>query len=344
MTTKQIEKKQDSPLSILRKTISSETFLDQVTKALPRHVSADRFARMAVTAVNKTPKLAECSQASVLQCLMDLSSLGLEPGRLAHLIPYNCKEKINGKEQWVTKCQLIVDYKGIVELAMRSGEVSYIHADKICDNDSFEYNKGKIIEHKIDFKKDRGDVYAYYALIVMKDGTEKAEVMTISEIEEVRKRSKSKDNGPWVTDFGEMAKKTVFKRASKWIRLSPELQDAIEKDDEDQAFEIGKATVVSQPLFDKNTIQIEGETEVVEENDDHESTPEESKEARDLAHLLALMKADGISQKDVCAYVYDGSSEKYASVAEMSAQLIGVIIADFKNVVAWVQKMKEATK
>jgi recombination protein RecT len=118
-------------------------------------------------------------------------------------------------------------------LILRSGSVASIHADKVCDADEFVYDCGQIVSHKIDFRKPRGEVFAYYAIITRKDGTKKCEVMSLDEVNAIRKRSKSANAGPWVTDFDEMAKKTVFKRASKWCELSSEIRDAIEHDDRD---------------------------------------------------------------------------------------------------------------
>lgn len=205
----------------IRDFLASDKFKEQVALALPKHCTADRFARVALTALNRTPKLAECTHASLLQCFMDLSAMGLEAdGRRAHLIPYG------------DKATLVIDYKGLVELAIRSGEISTIHADVVCENDDFVYNMGKIDKHEVDFKTGRGKMYAAYAHVVMKDGSVKDEVMSKEEIDAIRARSRSANSGPWVTDYNEMAKKTAFRRCSKWLPLSAELRDNIEKDDE----------------------------------------------------------------------------------------------------------------
>lgn len=203
----------------LRALVEGDAFKAQVAKALPKHLTPDRFIRIACTAMLKTPKLMECTQTSVFNALLSLSQLGLEPdGRRAHLIPYG------------NVCQLIVDYKGLVELAMRSGNVANIHADVVCDNDEFVYDRGQITKHAINFREKRGNVFAAYATVRFKDGTEKTEVMNKEEIEAIRKRSKAGNDGPWVTDWNEMAKKTVFRRLSKWITLSPEYHEILEKD------------------------------------------------------------------------------------------------------------------
>jgi recombination protein RecT len=206
--------------------IQGDTYRKQFAMAMPRHMKPDRFIRIAITAITKNPKLAQCTQASLVSCLLDLSALGLEPdGRRAHLIPF-----MNNKTGQMI-CTLLIDYKGLVELAMNTKEVSNIHADVICDEDTFVYNLGQVEKHQIDFRKDRGKMYAVYCIITMKDGTKKCEVMTKAEVDAIRKRSKSANDGPWVTDYNEMSKKTVFRRASKWIKLSPEVREKLEKDD-----------------------------------------------------------------------------------------------------------------
>lgn len=205
----------------VREYVQSDTFKNQIAQALPKHVSDDRFMRSLFTQVQKVPKLLQCSKGSLFSAAITCAQLGIEPdGRRAHLIPYG------------DNCQLIIDYKGLVELIMRGGSVSCIHADAICENDVFAYDKGTVREHRIDFRQPRGAAYAYYALVRFKDGAEKAEVMTVDEIEAIRKRSRSGGSGPWVTDFGEMAKKTAFRRLSKWIPLSPEVQAALNADDD----------------------------------------------------------------------------------------------------------------
>lgn len=216
----------------IRSLISGEEFKAQIAMALPKHITPDRFIRVALTAMQRTPKLLECTQASLFQSLLTCSQLGIEPdGRMAHLIPYG------------NVCQLIIDYKGLSALAMRSGEILPPHADVVCENDVFEYDRGEVKRHSIDFRKPRGKAYAVYAIVRYKDGGEKAECMSIDEVEAIRKRSKASGSGPWVTDFNEMAKKTVFRRLSKWLPLSPEFRDALEAD-ADGAIDITKQVEV----------------------------------------------------------------------------------------------------
>ncbi len=208
------------PISDIRDLISSDNAKKQFAMALPKHLKSDRFIRIALTAINKTPKLALCTKESLFACLIDLSQLGLEPdGRKAHLIPYG------------DKCTLIIDYKGLVDLARRSGQISDIHADVVYENDEFLYSFGSNgeLNHKPSLKT-RGKIIAAYSFVRLTDGSASYEVMNCDEIEAIHKRSKAGNSGPWVTDWAEMAKKTVFRRHSKWLPVSSEFQSAVEKD------------------------------------------------------------------------------------------------------------------
>jgi len=251
--------------------ILTEESKKQFAAALPKHLSADRFIRIAITAMTRTPKLMQCTKQSLLSCLLDLSQLGIEPdGRRAHLIPFFSK-KLNA-----TICTLIVDYKGLVELVVNTGQVSNVHADVVCDNDEFIYNKGSIEKHTINFRKSRGVMYAAYCIITFKDGTAKTEVMSKEDVDSIRGRSKTSDSGPWVTDYNEMSKKTVFRRAAKWVKLSPEQRDVIEKDDHHQfdPIEVSGKPVVEMP---KEITPAEPKT------DDISETPEMNLKAAEIA-------------------------------------------------------------
>jgi len=205
----------------LRDRANSDEFKLQLARALPKHVAPERFQRIVLTALARNPKLVDCEQVSFFNAVLTASQFGLEPdGRHAHLIPY-------GKT-----CQLIIDYKGLVELAYRSGQISFLHADVVCENDVFTFDRGELKSHLVDYRRPRGVVFAVYAMARFKDGSEKVEVMSRDDVEAVRARSRSKDSGPWVTDWNEMAKKTSFRRLSKWLPLSPEFRDALDIDDD----------------------------------------------------------------------------------------------------------------
>lgn len=219
----------------LKALLSDDKMKQQFAAALPAHLKPERFVRVAITALMRTPLLAECTPESFMKCLLDLSAWGLEPdGRRAHLIPFK------NTRAGTVECTLILDWKGLAELALRSGMISKLHADVVCENDAFAYNLGEITAHHIDFRKPRGEPYAAYALATTKDGATFVAVMSKEEIEKIRDGSQGyrsaiqyKKSNPWLSDPSEMWKKTAFRRLSKLLPLSAEFRDAASKEDEE---------------------------------------------------------------------------------------------------------------
>lgn len=207
-------------------------------EVLPRHMTADRLIKLALLSAIKTPKLLECTKESILSSLMTAAQLGLEPnGTLgsAYLVPY---KKV---------CQLIPGYRGLVDLAKRSGEVDGVEARVVFNGEKFEPHYGtepKII-HVPNFEGDRNysNIRAFYVVATFDGGHKQFEIMSKKEVDEIRARSKAKDEGPWVTDYIEMGKKTVTKRGSKYWPLSPEkaaaFAAAVEHDNRIDSGEIG---------------------------------------------------------------------------------------------------------
>lgn len=204
-------------------------FEQQIAQILPRHMTPDRMLKLVLVAVNRTPKLLQCSQESVIESVMRSAELGLDcSGTLgeAYLVPY-------GKT-----CQFIPGYKGLVKLARQSGELSRIEAEVVHEHDDFDYQKGSDFKltFRPNFRGDRGDPIGAYALIEFKDGGMQADFMTTSEIEAIRNNSPGKNSGPWKDHWDEMARKTVWRRLSKWAPLSYDLLNkAIEYSDEEFA-------------------------------------------------------------------------------------------------------------
>ena len=198
-----------------------EKMRPQIQLALPKHVSADRMLRIILTTVQRTPKLLECTRESILGCIVSCAQLGLEPDGLlghAYLIPF-----FNTKQNQL-ECQLIVGYKGLLKLARQSGEIASISARVVHERDKFEYEYGlaEKLRHVPSAEPDPGALVFAYAIFRLKDGAVHFDVMSMREIEAIRARSKSGKSGPWVTDFEEMAKKTVLRRASKMSPASIE--------------------------------------------------------------------------------------------------------------------------
>lgn len=191
----------------------------QMEMALPKHLTADRLLRVAMTSIQRTPKLLECTQQSLLACVMTCAQLGLEPDQFlgqAYLIPY-------GKT-----CTLIPGYRGYIALARRSGELQTLSAQVVYSKDYFELQYG--VEDTLTHKpalNDRGEPIGAYCVFKYKDGGYSFDWMSKEDIEKIRKRSKAANEGPWVTDWDEMAKKTVIRRHVKLAPMSIEFQTAV---------------------------------------------------------------------------------------------------------------------
>ncbi|MBX5476778.1 MAG: recombination protein RecT [Clostridia bacterium] len=207
------------------KTIRSmlEQLRPELQRALPRHITPDRLVRVALTTIRANPRLMEASPASLMAAVMQCAQLGLEPGILGHvyLVPFR-----NGKTGQ-TEIQVVIGYKGMIELARRSGEIQTIYAHVVHERDQFEYEYG--LEPKLIHRPahgDRGKPTHAYGVARFKDGGYQFLVMSFDEIEKHRQRSKSPDEGPWDTDWEEMAKKTVIRSMFKWLPVSVEAQRA----------------------------------------------------------------------------------------------------------------------
>lgn len=200
-------------------------------ETVKRYLTPERLTKITLSAISRTPLLLQCTPESVLRAVMDAASLGLEPtGGVtghAYLVPYR-----NGKTGRY-EAQLIVGYRGLIALARRSDTIQSIEAHLIYEGDTYEISFGlePKLEHKPALKGERGKPIAAYCVAVFKDGTKQCEVMTIDEIEQVRSRSRSRDNGPWRTDYTEMCRKTVVRRAAKYWPLSVEMVTAMEMED-----------------------------------------------------------------------------------------------------------------
>lgn len=203
--------------------LSSKAVLGQLKMALPRAgVTPERFARIVMTEVRRTPKLAECSIESLLGAAMTAAQLGLEPGPmgLAYLIPY------------AGEVTLQVGYKGLLALAWRSEQIQSVQAEVVRQNDTFKYANGIPPElNHVPAAADRGEPTHAYAIVGTTSGGWLFRVMTADEIREHQKRFSKAKTGPWITDWDEMACKTVLKRTLKRAPISTELQRAVDLDD-----------------------------------------------------------------------------------------------------------------
>lgn len=244
-----------------------------IKKALPSVITPERFTRMVLSALSSTPKLAECSPQSFLAAMMTAAQLGVEPNTAlgqAYLLPY--------RNHGQMECQFQLGYKGLIDLAYRSGEVSVIQAHTVYENDVFEYELGMDpkLRH-VPAKADRGEAVAYYAMFKTKDGGYGFEVMSVDDVQRHAQRySKSYGSGtsPWRSNFDEMAKKTVLKRALKYAPLKSDFVRGVAQDEtikaelSDEMYAVPDETVfeaegeeVSSTAVDTETGEVIGNAE-----------------------------------------------------------------------------------
>lgn len=208
--------------------------------ALPAHIPVERFMRVVMTATQRNPDLVAADRVSLFNSALLAAQDGLLPdGREGALVIYNTKKG----NDWVKSVQWMPMIAGILKKCRNSGELSSIEAHTVHANDKFSYRIGIDEQpvHEPDWFGDRGGVVGVYAVARLKDGSRVSEIMGKADIEKVRSISRSKDKGPWVDWWEEMARKTVLRRLSKRLPISSDLDDLIRRDDALYDFDGAKA-------------------------------------------------------------------------------------------------------
>ena len=283
-----VAERQAKPVEAVRQAL--ERLRPQLEMALPRHLTADRLLRVAMTAVQTTPKLLECDRTSLYRAVMMCAQLGLEPDGVlgqAYLIPF----RVGGQ----LRVQFIPGYKGLLSLARNSGEVNSIIAHEVRENDTFNFDfaSGDPPHHTFDIRSERGEVIAFYGVARFKDGGLHWDMMTDSEVKRIRdgsqgyraalatarKYNKEKPESPWVEHFVEMGKKSVIRRIAKYLPMSVQKAAAIA-----EAYDTGRAVTLDphgELVIEGDAIDTEEDTHVIEHKqsqldrfEDRHATPE----------------------------------------------------------------------
>lgn len=216
----------------------------QLEAALPRSINADQFVRVVLTELQMNKGLADCSEQSLLGAMMLSAQLGLRPGAplgLCYLVPYG------------DKVTFILGYKGMMELARRSGQITGLYAyarrehDLPRDKPWFGYGLEPFLYHT-PADGERGEITHVYAVAKYRDGSEpQFVVLTTADVERYRRRSKAANSGPWVTDWEAMALKTAVRRLSTWLPQSEELNAALAVDERQIDSPVGSLTDLQIP-------------------------------------------------------------------------------------------------
>lgn len=273
---------QHPAVEVLKKAMSG------MAKALPAHLSEERVTNICLGQLRTNKYLADAARenpVSFVNAVVQASQLGLEPGLLgqAYLVPYR------NRKAGTTEIQMIPGYKGLLSLARRSGEVTSIESHIVYDQDTFDLTLGvdTKVSHKPYLDGDRGKPRLVYCVAHFKDGGHHFEWMTIGEVNKIRARSKASDSGPWVTDYEQMVRKTIIRRACNYLPMSIELTNALAVSD---AVEQGKRTEIhagTVTVFDDDSEDAPGE---VIDADTGEFIPAGQQEAAPDADFVAAME------------------------------------------------------
>lgn len=255
-----------------KKTIQSyiKSMEGEIKKALPSVLTPERFTRMVLSALSTNPKLGACTPKSFLGAMMNAAQLGLEPNTplgQAYLIPF--------KNHGVDEVQFQIGYKGLIDLAYRSGEIEVVQAHIVYENDEFEcsYGLNPTLIHK-PAGGDRGESVSVYAMFKTKSGGYGFEVMSMDDVRrhaEKYSQAYKTSFSPWKTSFEEMAKKTVLKRVLKYAPLKSDFVRAVTSDEtiksklSEDMYEISDETVYEADYTEVSSENDGTETEVTVE-------------------------------------------------------------------------------
>lgn len=224
--------KQTKPIDLIRRQL--DQMEGEFRMVLPQHIPVDRFKRTVLTAINSNDDLLSADRKSLLRSCMQAAQDGLQPDkREGALVIFKTKVNIDGRDQWIKMVQWMPMVYGIIKKMRNSGELASIVAHEVYECDEFVYELGdeERIVHKPFLGDDPGKMIAVYSIAKLKDGTIQREVMTRAQVERVRAVSKTKDSGPWVSWYEEMARKTVVRRLSKYLPMSTEIEELLRRDD-----------------------------------------------------------------------------------------------------------------
>ncbi len=215
-----------------------ERMQPELQRALPAHIGAERFGRLVLTELRRTPQLYECSPESLLAAMMLAAQLGLEPGPLGHvyLVPFR------------GQVEVIVGYRGYIDLAFRTGQLRECVARTVYSGERWSYWTSETGDH---YRHDplppgeRGDPMLWYARARLRTGGAIVQVVYPEDVEAARLRSASgaKGVGPWADHYDAMARKTAVRRLAPFLPQSPVLAEAIAADQTPAELE----TVLDEP-------------------------------------------------------------------------------------------------
>lgn len=307
----------------------------RIVAVIGNNLSPQRLYQMYVSTINREPQLANCSVESVLSCFMKCAALGLEPSNVdglgrAYILPYGNKNYRTGQKE----ATLIIGYKGMIDLARRSGQIRDISARAVHEGDEFAYSYGlnEDLRHVPCAKP--GKLTHVYMIANFKDGGHYFQVMNADEIEAAAKRSPSygKAVSPWKSDYEAMAKKTVIRRAFPYLPVSVEARDAAASDDQTPDY-----SDVFRPL---PTVTADDSPVDVSVDEPEQSQPEarpsvspvEAKRTEAIGRFQRLGVTDEQEALQTVAKITGMASESFADLSEAELdKVLGELKASVKE-------------
>jgi recombination protein RecT len=212
----------------------------EFAKALPKHVPVEQFMRTAVTELRQSPDLQQCSAESLLGAFLVAARLGLEVGGPMGEF-YLTPRRIKGVPSVVP----IVGYRGLLELARRSGRVGAVKAWVVYEGDVFREGANSERGPYFDFEPLPGDPsgrkeVGVIAVAKLAGGDVQHTYLTIDQVMERKGRGAAGDNGPWKTDRAAMIRKTGLRALAGDLPQSSGLALARQVDEQVQAFTPGE--------------------------------------------------------------------------------------------------------
>lgn len=222
------------PLAKLREQLTAR--VSDLRTALPPHITPERFISVVLTAVQNNADLLAADRQSLWNSCMRAAQDGLLPdGREGAIVIYNSKIKVNGQDKWIKKAQWMPMVFGILKKIRNSGQLAMITARVVYGGDRYRYwidDHGEHVEYEPAEQQDRSVVRTVFAAAKTKDGELLVEVLAPADIERIRGASRSKDKGPWVNWWDQMAIKSAIRRLSKRLPMSSDLDDLVRRDDD----------------------------------------------------------------------------------------------------------------
>ena len=258
-------------VSSVKELLMNETARNQLAMVAAKHMNPERMMRVVANAIRTTPKLGQCEPISFLGALMQCASLGLEPNTIlghAYLIPFENKRK------GVTEVQVVVGYKGLIDLARRSGHITSLSANiHYSDDELWLYEEGTEAQLRHRPGPQEGTKLHAYAIAKFKDGGHAYVVLPWSHVMKIRDGSQGyqtavrfdKKDNPWMAYEDEMAKKTAVRALSKYLPLSIEFMDAITVDENKADYQAFALNPDAGLTIDGDTGEVDGDSETTKD-------------------------------------------------------------------------------